>query len=132
MGTQTELESQRIDKWLWVARFFKTRGLAADAVSGGKVHLDGQRVKPAKGVRPGARLEIRRGEQTFSVEVLGLHPQRRPASEAVLLYRETEESIAARAEVSAERAAIAQQRADRMGRPTKRDRRKISELKEQA
>ena len=86
----------RIDKWLWAARFFKTRSLATDAVAGGRVHVDGQRVKPAKDVRVGDRLEITIGEATFAVEVLGLADKRGPASQAQALYEESEESRARR------------------------------------
>ena len=76
----------RIDKWLWAARFFKTRSLATEAVTGGRVHMDGQRVKPAKDVRVGDRLEITIGEAVFAVEVLGLADKRGPASQAQGLY----------------------------------------------
>ena len=104
--------------------------MAADAVSGGKIHLDGQRVKPAKLIRPLSRLEIRRGEVLFEVVVKDLHPQRRPAKEAALLYEELPESIAARQLAAAARADAARRRDERLGRPTKRDRRKLSELKD--
>lgn len=130
MTSDKNLESQRIDKWLWVARFFKTRSMASIAVSGGKVHLDGQRVKPAKTVHPQSRLEIRRGDVLFEVVVKGLHPQRRPAKEAVLLYEELPESIAARQRAAAARADAAREREERLGRPTKRDCRKLNELKD--
>ena len=82
----------RIDKWLWAARFFKTRSLATEAVPGGRVHMDGARVKPAKDVRVGDRLEITIGEAVFAVEVRGLADKRGPASQAQRLYEETEES----------------------------------------
>ncbi len=85
-------DSVRIDKWLWATRFYKTRSLAAESVSGGKVHLNGQRVKPAKGVKIGDRLEIRRGYDLFVVEVVGLATRRGPASVARTMYQETEES----------------------------------------
>lgn len=83
------LESQRLDKWLWVARFFKTRSLAADAISGGKVHVDGQRVKPARNIKPGTLVRVRKAGFEISVEVLELAPQRGPAVVAQTLYRET-------------------------------------------
>ncbi len=115
----------RIDKWLWAARFFKTRSLAADAVDGGKVHLDGARVKPAKAVCVGDRLEIHIGRFEFAVLVLGLSARRGPASEAAKLYQETAESRAAREALAAQLKAEATPGAERQGRPTKRDRRHI-------
>lgn len=87
----------RIDKWLWAARFFKTRSLAAAAVAGGKVHLNGARIKPARAVAIDDELHVRRGEQAFTVIVTGLSARRGPASEARTLYEETAQSIAARA-----------------------------------
>ncbi|MCK5726985.1 MAG: RNA-binding protein [Thiotrichaceae bacterium] len=95
---QLELTKVRLDKWLWAARFFKTRKLATEAITGGRVHLNGARVKPAKAVICGDMLEVTRGMEHFEVEVLGLNDQRRPAKEAVLLYAETEESIEKRAQ----------------------------------
>jgi len=115
----------RIDKWLWAARFFKTRSLAADAVEGGKVHLNGTRIKPAKAVSIGDMLEIRIGHFVFVVAVRGLSPRRGPASEAVKLYAETEESRAAREVLAAQLKAEAVHGEIRQGRPTKRDRRHI-------
>lgn len=119
----TTAESVRLDKWLWAARFFKTRSLAAEAAQGGKVHVRGDRAKPARPVRIGDRLEIRRGPHEWVVTVKGLSMKRGPASEAALLYEETEESArkrnAARAEVRAEGAPFR----ERGGRPTKKDRR---------
>ncbi len=92
----SELLSLRLDKWLWAARFFKTRGLAAEAVSGGKVHLNGNRCKPSKEVKISDRLSISKDGYEWEITVLGLNEQRRPASEAVLLYQESVESIAKR------------------------------------
>ena len=86
------MDSMRIDKWLWAARFFKTRTLAQDEVGLGRVLLNGQRMKPSRDVRIGDRLEIRRGDEIFKVTVEGLSGQRGPASEAQKLYRESEES----------------------------------------
>jgi len=88
----SELESLRIDKWLWTARFFKTRKLASEAVSGGKVHLNGKRCKPSKEVKIGSHLSIHKDQYSWDLKVLGLNHQRRPASEAILLYEETTES----------------------------------------
>ena len=88
----------RVDKWLWAARFFKTRQLAIDAINGGKVHLNGQRAKPGKEIGVGAKLRISKDQYQWDITVVGLNQQRRPASEAVLLYQETPESLARRQE----------------------------------
>ena len=118
-------ERLRIDKWLWVARFFKTRSLATDAVEGGKVHLNGVRVKPAKTLNPGDTLEIRIGPFQFIIVVCGFTPRRGPASEAIKLYQETEESRTVREALTAQLKAEAVHGEERQGRPTKRDRRHI-------
>jgi len=116
----------RIDKWLWAARFFKTRSMAAQAVTGGKVHVNGARIKPARMVQPGEELRIRRGELEFIVIVQAVSDKRRPAKEAQLLYVETEESIRQRENTREQKRLEA---ADRMygpmKRPDKRERRKI-------
>lgn len=112
----------RLDKWLWAARFFKTRSMAAEAVEGGKVHLNGSRTKPAHRLRAGDRLRITRGVEMFDVEVLGLNAQRRPGSEAQALYQESQESLAKRtADAEMRRLAwasapVAEQRPDKRGR----------------
>lgn len=116
----------RIDKWLWAARFFKTRSLAADAVDGGKVTMNGTRLKPAKAVAVGDLLEIRVGKFHYEVEVLALSGKRGPAPEAQKLYRETEDSRARREAIAAE--LRAQPQPAFKGRPTKRDRRKIAQF----
>jgi ribosome-associated heat shock protein Hsp15 len=115
----------RLDKWLWAARFFKTRSLAAEAVEGGKVHVNGARAKPAKEVKPGDLLEITIGDMRWTVRVAALSMQRRPAPEARLLYEETPESLAARQVRKEERKLGAEPGAGMQGRPTKRDRRKL-------
>jgi len=115
----------RIDKWLWAARFFKTRSLASDAVEGGKVHLNGIRVKPAKTINIGDMLEIRIGCFQFVVAVHGLSARRGPASEAAKLYEETAESRAVREALAAQMKAGPSPGEDIQGRPTKRDRRLI-------
>lgn len=124
-------ESQRIDKWLWTTRFFKTRKLAAEAVSGGKVHIDGQRCKPAKTVKPGSRVTIHKNELEWDITVTALLKQRRPASEARLCYTESEESHLKRqqrtAEIRAERAASP---VFHQGKPNKKDRRLIHRFKQ--
>ncbi len=115
----------RLDKWLWAARFFKTRSLATDAVSGGKVKLNGAPTKPARDVKPGDRLDIANSETRWTVTVLALSDKRGPASEARLLYEETPESIAAREAEQMRRKFTQEPAADLHGRPTKRDRRQI-------
>jgi ribosome-associated heat shock protein Hsp15 len=114
----------RIDKWLWVARFYKTRSLAARAVDGGKVKLNGERTKPGKGVRPGDRLEVRSGELQWLVEVRGVSARRGPASEAANLYAEDSESSARREHMLLMRRAGPRPDGTQ-GRPTKRNRRMI-------
>ncbi len=122
------MDSVRIDKWLWAARFFKTRSLASKAVSGGHVNLNGNRVKPARSVQEEDQLEIRKGFETFRVVVLKLHDRRGPASFAQTLYKESEESIAQREEVRAERRLITAAASKPAGRPDKRNRRKIRQF----
>ena len=114
----------RLDRWLWAARFFKTRGLAQEAIAGGHVHLNGQRVKPARAVRPGDRLEISRGEERFEVHVTALADRRGPAAAARALYEETESSVAAREAAQQHRRDLAGSRPP-AARPDKRDRRRI-------
>ncbi|AWF83064.1 RNA-binding protein [Microbulbifer sp. A4B17] len=117
------MEKVRIDKWLWAARFFKTRSIAKQAIEGGKVHADGQRVKASKEVSTGAKLSIRQGWDLLEVEVTALSDQRRGAEIARTLYRETEGSIARREKEKAERQAA------NIGvqpeRPNKKQRRQI-------
>lgn len=122
--------SQRLDKWLWAARFFKTRQLAVEAVNGGKVQVDGQRCKPSRALRPGARLHIQKGELAWEIEVRGLSKQRRPASEAALLYEEDEASRLRRQELARAARENAQLGPRPRGRPTKRDRRQIEAFRE--
>ena len=120
----------RIDKWLWAARFFKTRSLASRAVNGGRVHLNGRRVKAARAVLLGDELRISRNELEFVVTVLELADRRGPARIARTLYEESEESIRARElrrEERRMRRALEQQVAPPK-RPSKRDRRKIREF----
>ena len=91
-----ELQSVRLDKWLWAARFFKTRANAVEAVNGGKVHLNDIRVKPSRNIKTGDQLNITRDNYKYIVTVIALNDKRRPAKEAQLLYEESEESISAR------------------------------------
>lgn len=119
----------RLDKWLWAARFFKTRGLAQAAVAGGKVKLEGERVKPAREVAPGARLTICIGEFEWAVTVQALSDKRGPAQAARKLYEEDEASRARRIAQVADRRAHAAVWGERKGRPTKRDRREMERWK---
>ncbi len=116
----------RIDKWLWAARFFKTRSMASKAVSGGRVHLNGARVKSARSINIGDEVRIHRNEEEFVVTVLQLAEKRGPAKVARTLYEESPESIQARDEHRQARRLLAQGRpAAPAKRPGKRDRRKI-------
>jgi len=121
----TQLTSLRIDKWLWAARFFKTRSLATEAVTGGKVHVNGQRVKPARAVQVSDMLEIQRGPDLYIVEVQSLNDKRRPAKEARLMFQETESGIEKREALALQRKLDAGMRPSSPGKPGKRDRRHI-------
>jgi ribosome-associated heat shock protein Hsp15 len=118
-------DSVRIDKWLWAARFFKTRSMATDAVDGGKVRLNGERVKPARGVKPGDRLDIDNGATEWEVIVKDVAEKRGSATIAQTLYDETAESIAAREKKAELRKYFREPGEMLKGRPTKRDRRLI-------
>jgi ribosome-associated heat shock protein Hsp15 len=115
----------RLDKWLWAARFYKTRSAAAQAIDGGRVKLNGERAKPSKEVKPGDRVELAAGELRWSVTVQAISLRRGPAAEAARLYAETEESRARREQVLSARRAAPHPAHDASGRPTKRDRRMI-------
>ncbi|MBK9393674.1 MAG: RNA-binding S4 domain-containing protein [Uliginosibacterium sp.] len=119
------LTAVRIDKWLWAARFFKTRSLATDAVEGGRVQINGLRVKPAKDVKPGDRVEVSIGDMHWELVVEGLSEKRGPATEARKLYAETEASQARRQKALEERHLRVEPAAELQGRPTKRDRRSM-------
>lgn len=123
--TPSPLQKVRIDKWLWAARFFKTRSLAKDAIEGGKIHCDGQRIKASKEITVGLCLSIRQGLDEKTVVVKNLSDQRRGAPEAQLLYEETPESIALREKRAAERKAGLGAFIVSDTRPTKKDRRQI-------
>lgn len=125
MGDSSHPQCQRIDKWLWAARFFKTRSLAAQAVDGGRVKWNGQHAKPARELAPGDVLEIANGELCWTLVVRGLDTQRRPAGEARLLYEETAESIANRARQQEIRRLAPMPGAGLRGRPTKKAGRQI-------
>ena len=123
------MTSVRIDKWLWAARFFKTRSLAARACDLGRIHSNGQTAKPAREVRIGDRLRVTNDGGDFEVEVLELSEVRGPASVAQTLYRETEASRELRQKVAAERKVMRQFEVLPAGRPSKRDRRRIIQFR---
>lgn len=122
-------DATRLDKWLWAARFFKTRALAAEAIDGGKVQMNGERVKRSKGVKIGDEVRVRLGPYEYRVIVQLISERRGPAAVATTLYSELDESRAAR------EALLEQHRIDRVtgasdpGRPSKRDRRQIDQLR---
>jgi Ribosome-associated heat shock protein implicated in the recycling of the 50S subunit (S4 paralog) len=120
----------RLDKWLWAARFFKTRSLAKAAIEGGKVHCNGERCKSSREIAIGAELRIRQGWDERTVIVRGLSEQRGGAPQAALLYEETAQSIAAREQAAAERKALRATQDLQAGRPTKQDRRRIHAFKQ--
>lgn len=119
------LEELRLDKWLWAARFFKTRSLATKAVSGGKVHLNSQRIKPSRLVQIGDTLHITKGTIEFEVRVEKLCQYRRPASEARLMYAESEESVTKREETKEFRKMVRNGYSAPPKKPNKQERRKI-------
>jgi len=121
----------RIDKWLWAARFFKTRSLAQAAVAGGKVKVNDERVKPARAVAPGDRLAIRVGEFEWLITVRALSNQRGPAEAARKLYEGDEASRAQRLAQVADRRAHANVWGERKGRPTRRERRQMERWREE-
>ena len=113
-------QCQRIDKWLWAARFFKTRSLAAAALDGGRIKWNGQQVKPARELKAGDELDIVAGELRWTVVVRGVNAQRRPAPEARLLYEETADSVTRRLQQQEIRRLAPMPGADLKGRPTKK------------
>jgi len=124
-------ERVRVDKWLWAARFFKTRGLASEAIQGGRVKVNGVRAKPAREVRAGDQVEVRLGELTWIVVVEEIRGKRGSAAQATLLYTETPESRERRELFVAQRRLAPVPGMDGRGRPTKRDRRRIESLRAQ-
>jgi ribosome-associated heat shock protein Hsp15 len=119
----------RVDKWLWAARFFKTRSLATHACELGRIHSNGQSVKPAREVRVGDLLEVKNEGGEFQVEVLILSEVRGPAAVAQTLYRETEASRESRQKLAEERKTMPHFEASREGKPSKRDRRDLDRLR---
>jgi len=127
-GGKPELAAQRLDKWLWAARFYKTRRLAAEAVSGGKVHINGNRAKPSKDIKIFDKLSISKNSFLWDITILGINARRRPAKEAVLLYQEDEASLQRRLEQIAFKKAseLSHPKAER---PNKKQRRQIHRFK---
>jgi ribosome-associated heat shock protein Hsp15 len=128
MPEQTPLDRLRLDKWLWAARLYKTRSLAAEEIGKGRVTVNGQAAKAARELRPGDRLQVRQGLVERELVVLGLSAMRGPAPVAQTLYEETADSKAAREKAAAERR-LGVEPADALqqGRPTKRDRRQLAD-----
>ena len=129
MQEDDPVERVRIDKWLWAARFFKTRSASTEAVLGGHVQVGGERVKPAKEIRVGDTIRIRRGELRWTVVVAGIADRRGPASIAAALYEETPDSLAERERQRLERRLTRPLGADLGARPTKQARRRIDALR---
>jgi ribosome-associated heat shock protein Hsp15 len=123
------MEQVRLDKWLWAARFFKTRSAATEAVLGGRVHVGGARVKPSKDVRVGDVVDVTIGSVKRTVEVTGVSDKRGSASVAATLYTETADSIAAREQHAIERRLARPPGADLGARPTKLERRRLDALR---
>lgn len=123
-----QLSRVRLDKWLWAARFFKTRALASDAVAGGKVHVNAERCKSSRKVGAGDRVLVTRGVESFDVVVLGVNDKRRPAKEAVLLYEETEQSVARRQAEGEARRYVAHEMGG-AGKPDKHQRKALRIIK---
>jgi len=130
MTKPTELDSTRIDKWLWAARFFKHRKLATEAVSGGHVHLNGNRVKPARAVHTGDKLTISKGSISFEVTIEAISDKRGPASVAATLYLESEESRVKREAYIEQMRLQAASSPSPQRRPDKRSRRRIIQFKQ--
>ncbi len=123
-------EPVRIDKWLWAARLFKTRSVAREAINGGKVHLNSQRVKPGRTLNVGDYLSVQRGQDEYLIEVLELSNRRGPAPEAQLLYQESEESRLKREKLAEQRKLEREEHAGPERRPDKRQRRKLVRFKQ--
>ena len=119
----------RLDKWLWAARFFKTRSMAREAVAGGKVHLNGNRAKPGRTLNIGDELRIQRGEDVYTITIVELSGQRGPAAVAATLYEESEANRLQREKLATDRKLAHEQYATRERRPDKRQRRKLIRFK---
>jgi ribosome-associated heat shock protein Hsp15 len=130
MRNQDQESRVRLDKWLWAARFYKTRALATEAIAGGKVQVNGDRVKRARELKAGDEIRIRQGPYEHLIVVRALSDRRGPASQAATLYQERPESVAAREAMAIQLKSVhAAFVTDVKGRPTKRDRREINRLK---
>lgn len=125
-NSKLPLMSVRLDKWLWAARFFKSRKLATEAISGGKVHLNKTRVKPSRCIKIGDQLDISRDNDKYYIEIIGLNDKRRPAKEAQLLYHEGEESIRTREQEREVRKLSCASVHQSDSRPNKKERRQIN------
>lgn len=126
----SEKSTIRLDKWLWAARIYKTRSIAQQAIEGGKVHYNGQRVKSSKAVELNAMLRVRTGWDEKTVCVTGLSGKRGSANDAAKLYQETEQSVALRAQQAAERKAMSRAAPHFDHRPNKKERRQIHQFKQ--
>lgn len=124
-----DLTRVRIDRWLWAVRFFKTRSLATEAINGGRVEVNGAHAKPSKDVRVGDQVRLTAGRDVWVVDVRGLSDKRGPASVARTLYDETDDSRRAREAAAAQRRVAPPLGADMGARPTKRDRRRIEDVR---
>jgi ribosome-associated heat shock protein Hsp15 len=129
---ESQVLRMRVDKWLWAARFFKTRSLAKQAIDGGKVHCNGEHCKSSREIEVGFTLQIRQGWDEKTIVVKALSEQRRGAPQAALLYEETAESLTQRERIAAERRAQNAGFEPAAGRPTKQDRRRITRFKRDA
>ena len=131
MGKQDESESNymRVDRWLWCARFYKTRSLAAEAVKGGKVLIDNNRIKPSRLIRTGEQLKIKRGPFLYYIEILSLPGARLPAKQAIEVYRETDESLHRRELLANQLKMENLNYPKSRGRPTKHNRRELIRFK---
>ncbi|TNG91586.1 ribosome-associated heat shock protein Hsp15 [Pasteurellaceae bacterium USgator11] len=125
------MEQVRLDKWLWAARFYKTRSIAREMIDGGKVHYNGQRSKPSKIVEIGAMLKLRQGSDEKEVEILSISDKRNGAAQAQLLYQETTASISKREQIAAARKANALSMPNPERRPNKKERRDLIRFKYQ-
>lgn len=123
------MESVRIDKWLWAARFFKTRQIAQDAINGGKVHINGKRVKPSRNVEAGDQLEIRKRHFTYEIEVLIVSDKRVSAKMAQTFYRESQQSIENREIIALQLKAQSLYTPKTDKRPDKKSRRRLIDIK---
>nr|WP_314741984.1 ribosome-associated heat shock protein Hsp15 [uncultured Haemophilus sp.] len=131
-NNQQKLDNEvRLDKWLWAARFYKTRSIAKAMIEGGKVHYNGQRAKTSKAVEVGATIKLRQGNEEKEILVVALSDQRRSAPEAQLLYQETEKSVKQREAIAFARKANALSMPHPDRRPNKKERRKLVKFKDQ-